>query len=123
MCLFLSSEEFGTKSGRMLCKLMGAEKTQSSRFTGLGFTLKDLESVPFGVALPIREAIYRCREQPCSDWPEEVCLLIGRQDLTKQAHKMTLAKSKAVSVKTLEMTVIQTSISCQPSETHCYHTI
>uniref|UniRef100_I3IXS1 Anaphase-promoting complex subunit 1 n=1 Tax=Oreochromis niloticus TaxID=8128 RepID=I3IXS1_ORENI len=62
-----------------------------------GFTLKDLESVPFGVALPIREAIYRCREQPCSDWSEEVCLLIGRQDLTKQAHKMTLAKSKSVS--------------------------
>uniref|UniRef100_A0A8C9YEK9 Anaphase-promoting complex subunit 1 n=1 Tax=Sander lucioperca TaxID=283035 RepID=A0A8C9YEK9_SANLU len=60
-----------------------------------GFTLKDLESVPFGVALPIREAIYRCREQPCSDWSEEVCLLIGRQDLTKQAHTMTLAKGKA----------------------------
>ncbi|XP_060896172.1 anaphase-promoting complex subunit 1 [Labrus mixtus] len=63
--------------------------------TSEGFTLKDLESVPFGVALPIREAIYRCREQPCSDWSEEVCLLIGRQDLTKQAHKMTLAKSKS----------------------------
>ncbi|XP_070834048.1 anaphase-promoting complex subunit 1 isoform X1 [Chaetodon trifascialis] len=63
--------------------------------TSEGFTLKDLESVPFGVALPIREAIYCCREQPCSDWSEEVCLLIGRQDLTKQAHKMTLAKSKA----------------------------
>ncbi|CAL1577909.1 unnamed protein product [Knipowitschia caucasica] len=58
------------------------------------FTIKDLESVPFGVALPIREAIYSCREQPCSDWSEEVCLLIGRQDLTKQAHKMTLIKSK-----------------------------
>ncbi|KAM9365814.1 anaphase-promoting complex subunit 1 isoform 2-T3 [Pholidichthys leucotaenia] len=63
--------------------------------TSQGFTLKDLESVPFGVALPIREAIYQCREQPCSDWSEEVCLLIGRQDLSKQAHKMTLAKSKA----------------------------
>ncbi|XP_063347765.1 anaphase-promoting complex subunit 1 [Pelmatolapia mariae] len=63
--------------------------------TSQGFTLKDLESVPFGVALPIREAIYRCREQPCSDWSEEVCLLIGRQDLIKQAHKMTLARSKA----------------------------
>lgn len=50
------------------------------------------------MALPVREAIYRCREQPCSDWSEEVCLLIGRQDLTKQAHKMTLAKSKAVSI-------------------------
>lgn len=67
-------------------------------YFGLGFTLKDLESVPFGVALPIREAIYRCREQPCSDWSEDVCLLIGRQDRTKQAHKMTLAKSKSVSM-------------------------
>nr|XP_020457532.1 anaphase-promoting complex subunit 1 [Monopterus albus] len=63
--------------------------------TSEGFTLKDLESVPFGVALPIREAIHRCREQPCSDWSEEVCLLIGRQDLTRQAHKMTLAKNTA----------------------------
>nr|XP_033469621.1 anaphase-promoting complex subunit 1 isoform X3 [Epinephelus lanceolatus] len=71
--------------------------------TSEGFTLKDLESVPFGVALPIREAIYRCREQPCSDWSEEVCLLIGRQDLTKQAHKMTLAKSKATEVLGLSL--------------------
>lgn len=62
-----------------------------------GFTLKDLESVPFGVALPIRDAIYQCREQPCSDWPEDVCLLIGRQDLTKQAHRVTLARGKCVS--------------------------
>ncbi|KAG9332862.1 hypothetical protein JZ751_014466 [Albula glossodonta] len=36
-----------------------------------------------------------CREQPCSDWSEDVCLLIGRQDLTKQAHKLTLAKGKS----------------------------
>uniref|UniRef100_A0A3B3ZG24 Uncharacterized protein n=1 Tax=Periophthalmus magnuspinnatus TaxID=409849 RepID=A0A3B3ZG24_9GOBI len=63
------------------------------------FTLKDLESVPFGVALPIREAIYRCREQPCSDWSEEVCLLIGRQDLTKQAHKMTLSVGSGLSLE------------------------
>ncbi|XP_061646236.1 anaphase-promoting complex subunit 1 [Phyllopteryx taeniolatus] len=63
--------------------------------TSQGFTLKDLESVPFGAALPIRDAVYHCREQPCADWSEEVCLLIGRQDRTRQAHKMTLAKSKA----------------------------
>ncbi|MBN3295003.1 APC1 protein, partial [Amia calva] len=59
------------------------------------FTLKDLESVPFGVALPIRDAIYQCREQPSSDWSEDVCMLIGRQDLTKQAHEFTLAKGKS----------------------------
>uniref|UniRef100_A0A3Q2P210 Anaphase-promoting complex subunit 1 n=1 Tax=Fundulus heteroclitus TaxID=8078 RepID=A0A3Q2P210_FUNHE len=64
----------------------------------VGFTLKDLESVPFGVALPIREAICQCREQPSSDWPEEVCLLIGRQDLTKQAHKMTLSVGSGFSL-------------------------
>uniref|UniRef100_A0A671SPY4 Anaphase-promoting complex subunit 1-like n=1 Tax=Sinocyclocheilus anshuiensis TaxID=1608454 RepID=A0A671SPY4_9TELE len=63
--------------------------------TSAGFTLKDLESVPFGVALPIRDAIYLCREHPCSDWSEEVCALIGRQDLTRQAHKVTLANRKS----------------------------
>uniref|UniRef100_A0A8C1PZ75 Anaphase-promoting complex subunit 1 n=1 Tax=Cyprinus carpio TaxID=7962 RepID=A0A8C1PZ75_CYPCA len=57
--------------------------------------IRDLESVPFGVALPIRDAIYQCREQPCSDWSEEVCALIGRQDLTRQAHKVTLANRKS----------------------------
>ncbi|XP_026795079.3 anaphase-promoting complex subunit 1 isoform X1 [Pangasianodon hypophthalmus] len=62
--------------------------------TSEGFMLKDLESVPFGVALPIRDAIIQCREHPCSDWSEEVCALIGRQDLTKQAHKVSLAKGK-----------------------------
>uniref|UniRef100_A0A3Q3W0X4 Anaphase-promoting complex subunit 1 n=1 Tax=Mola mola TaxID=94237 RepID=A0A3Q3W0X4_MOLML len=67
--------------------------------TSEGFTLKDLESVPFGVALPIREAVYRCREQPCSDWSEDVCLLIGRQDLTKQAHKMTLSVGSGLSLE------------------------
>ncbi|XP_019371655.1 PREDICTED: anaphase-promoting complex subunit 1 isoform X1 [Gavialis gangeticus] len=63
--------------------------------TNVGFTLRDLESLPFGVALPIRDAIYRCREQPASDWPEAVCLLIGRQDLSKQAREGNLPKSKS----------------------------
>uniref|UniRef100_A0A8D0L7S2 Anaphase-promoting complex subunit 1 n=1 Tax=Sphenodon punctatus TaxID=8508 RepID=A0A8D0L7S2_SPHPU len=55
-----------------------------------------LKSLPFGVALPIRDAIYHCREQPASDWPEAVCLLIGRQDLSKQACEGNLPKSKSV---------------------------
>ncbi|XP_069743780.1 anaphase-promoting complex subunit 1 [Narcine bancroftii] len=63
--------------------------------TDLGFTLKDLESVPFGVALPIRNAIYHCREQPSSDWSEAACSLIGRQDLSKQAHEGKLHKTKS----------------------------
>uniref|UniRef100_A0A674IBW9 Anaphase promoting complex subunit 1 n=1 Tax=Terrapene triunguis TaxID=2587831 RepID=A0A674IBW9_9SAUR len=64
--------------------------------TSVGFTLRDLESLPFGVALPIRDAVYHCREQPASDWPEAVCLLIGRQDLSKQACEGNLAKGKSV---------------------------
>ncbi|KAM4693876.1 anaphase-promoting complex subunit 1 [Discoglossus pictus] len=62
--------------------------------TNIGFTLRDLESLPFGVALPIRHAIYQCREQPNSDWPEAVCLLIGRQDLSKQACDENIPKAK-----------------------------
>ncbi|XP_019518434.1 PREDICTED: anaphase-promoting complex subunit 1 isoform X4 [Hipposideros armiger] len=63
--------------------------------TNVGFTLRDLETLPFGIALPIRDAIYHCREQPASDWPEAVCLLIGRQDLSKQACEGNLPKGKS----------------------------
>ncbi|XP_025210775.1 anaphase-promoting complex subunit 1 [Theropithecus gelada] len=65
-------------------------------FNYKGFTLRDLETLPFGIALPIRDAIYHCREQPASDWPEAVCLLIGRQDLSKQACEGNLPKGKSV---------------------------
>ncbi|XP_053314793.1 anaphase-promoting complex subunit 1 [Spea bombifrons] len=63
--------------------------------TNIDFTLRDLESLPFGVALPIRHAIYQCRQQPASDWPEAVCLLIGRQDLSKQACEGNLPRTKS----------------------------
>uniref|UniRef100_A0A8C4ENG8 Anaphase-promoting complex subunit 1 n=1 Tax=Dicentrarchus labrax TaxID=13489 RepID=A0A8C4ENG8_DICLA len=103
--LYITEDENATSTdvSKYLAKLSAgvcvfAASKLGHGYFDLGFTLKDLESVPFGVALPIREAIYHCREQPCSDWSEEVCLLIGRQDLTKQAHKMTLGKSKAVSL-------------------------
>ncbi|XP_030051793.1 anaphase-promoting complex subunit 1 [Microcaecilia unicolor] len=63
--------------------------------SNVGFTLRDLESLPFGVALPVRHAIYHCREQPASDWPEAVSLLIGRQDLSKQACEGNLPRGKS----------------------------
>ncbi|KAH0510942.1 Anaphase-promoting complex subunit 1 [Microtus ochrogaster] len=63
--------------------------------TDVGFTLRDLETLPFGIALPIRDAIYHCREQPDSDWSEAVCLLIGRQDLSKQACEGNLPRGKS----------------------------
>ncbi|PIO35328.1 hypothetical protein AB205_0200750, partial [Aquarana catesbeiana] len=63
--------------------------------TDIGFSLQDLESLPFGVALPIRHAIYQCRQHPASDWPESVCLLIGRQDLSKQACEGNFPQTKS----------------------------
>ncbi|XP_015271620.1 PREDICTED: anaphase-promoting complex subunit 1 [Gekko japonicus] len=79
--------------------------------TNVGFTLRDLESLPFGVALPIRDAIYHCRQQPASDWPEAVCLLIGRQDLSKQACEGNLPKCKASDTQVLSSDVPSTTES------------
>lgn len=79
-------------------------------FLMLGFTLRDLESLPFGVALPIRDAIYHCRQQPASDWPEAVCLLIGRQDLSKQACEGNLPKCKAVSITRKGRGILQNNL-------------
>lgn len=78
--------------------MAGLNETFSPFVSSQGFTLRDLETLPFGIALPIRDAIYHCREQPASDWPEAVCLLIGRQDLSKQACEGNLPKGKSVSI-------------------------
>ncbi|XP_033102759.1 anaphase-promoting complex subunit 1-like [Anneissia japonica] len=51
----------------------------------MNFTLQDLQSLPFGVALPLQEAISECKKSPPSDWSEAAYVLIGRQDLSKQA--------------------------------------
>lgn len=51
--------------------------------TDLGMTLEELECLPIGLSLPFREAIFHCRYNPPSDWPEEPYVLIGRQDLAK----------------------------------------
>ncbi|KAJ7341215.1 hypothetical protein JRQ81_005067 [Phrynocephalus forsythii] len=79
--------------------------------TNMGFTLRDLESLPFGVALPLRDAIYHCRQQPASDWPEAVCLLIGRQDLSKQAREGNLPKCKVSDAQVLSSDMPSTAES------------
>ncbi|KAL2083271.1 hypothetical protein ACEWY4_021044 [Coilia grayii] len=83
-----SMVRFEAQQGNLAEKLM-------EWLSSAGLTLKDLESVPFGAALPIRDAIYQCQEHPCSEWSEDVCALIGRQDLIKQAHKVPLVKGKS----------------------------
>uniref|UniRef100_A0A452U4G1 Anaphase-promoting complex subunit 1 n=1 Tax=Ursus maritimus TaxID=29073 RepID=A0A452U4G1_URSMA len=85
-------------SQRIIGTVAGLNEKFSPFLSSQGFTLRDLETLPFGIALPIRDAIYHCREQPASDWPEAVCLLIGRQDLSKQACEGNLPKGKSVSI-------------------------
>ncbi|KAJ8307875.1 hypothetical protein KUTeg_014573 [Tegillarca granosa] len=60
-------------------------------FIFVGMTKRDLEYLPVGIALPFREAIFHCRCNPPSDWPEQAYVLIGRQDLS---HLMSLDKQK-----------------------------
>lgn len=48
-----------------------------------GFRLEDIESIPYGVALPLREAMRSCRQNPPGNWPQEAYVLIGREDLAK----------------------------------------
>ena len=51
----------------------------------LSFTSADLDDLPFGIALPIRESIRICQTNPPSDWPLAAYELLGRRDLTKMA--------------------------------------
>lgn len=45
------------------------------------WTLADLDVLPWGVALPLRQAIQHCRGNPPTDWPQEAYVLIGRNDI------------------------------------------
>jgi anaphase-promoting complex subunit 1 len=45
------------------------------------WTLADLDCLPWGVALPLRQAIQHCRSSPPTDWPQEAYVLIGRNDI------------------------------------------
>ncbi|GBC06091.1 hypothetical protein RclHR1_06610014 [Rhizophagus clarus] len=59
------------------------EKAMIFEMVKFGFTSKDIESLSFGIALPLREAIRKCKETPPEDWPEAAYILIGREDLAK----------------------------------------
>ncbi|KAL0039031.1 hypothetical protein WJX77_005730 [Trebouxia sp. C0004] len=45
------------------------------------WTLPDLDTLPLGVALPLREALQRCRAKAPSGWPLAAYVLIGRDDI------------------------------------------
>ncbi|XP_043478595.1 anaphase-promoting complex subunit 1 [Leptopilina heterotoma] len=47
----------------------------------LGMRKKDLETLPPGVAVILKDVMHRCREEPLSNWPADIYELVDRQDL------------------------------------------
>eukprot|EP00178_Gracilaria_changii_P009992 TRINITY_DN290_c0_g1_i1.p1 TRINITY_DN290_c0_g1~~TRINITY_DN290_c0_g1_i1.p1 ORF type:complete len:1791 (-),score=140.12 TRINITY_DN290_c0_g1_i1:12125-17497(-) len=47
------------------------------------FGRTDIDSLPFGTALPLQDALWVCRQQPKESWPSEMYTLIGREDLLR----------------------------------------
>uniref|UniRef100_A0A0C9RW07 ANAPC1 protein n=1 Tax=Fopius arisanus TaxID=64838 RepID=A0A0C9RW07_9HYME len=57
----------------------------------MGMSKKDLETLPPGVALLLKDVMHRCRERPPSTWPTQAYELIDRQDLaTLEKHLQSL---------------------------------
>jgi len=50
-----------------------------------GFTLADLETVTFGLSIPLREALRECRSNPSGRWPADAYVLVGREDMAALA--------------------------------------
>eukprot|EP00798_Chlamydomonas_sp_ICE-L_P019895 gene19895-26598_t len=46
-----------------------------------GWTCADVETLPLGVGLPLKEAFQRVRAEPPSGWPVEAYALVGREDI------------------------------------------
>jgi anaphase-promoting complex subunit 1 len=51
----------------------------------MSFTSESLDDLPFGISLPIREAMRICQMNPPSAWPLAAYKLLGREDLAKMA--------------------------------------
>ncbi|CAG8532055.1 7553_t:CDS:2, partial [Acaulospora morrowiae] len=62
------------------------ERSTILEIVKIGFSIKDIDSLPFGVAIPLREAIRTCRDEPPSNWPGEAYILIGREDLAELSY-------------------------------------
>lgn len=52
---------------------------------GYGLTADKLNLLPFGISIPIKEALKLCQEAPPMDWEPQQYVLIDRFDLAKMA--------------------------------------
>jgi hypothetical protein len=62
-----------------------------------GLSVHDITSLPSGIALPLLDALQRCRVAPACDWPVEAYNLIGREDLARMAGAAGGADAIAIS--------------------------
>ncbi|XP_076165385.1 anaphase promoting complex subunit 1 isoform X2 [Ptiloglossa arizonensis] len=59
----------------------------------MDMTKKDLEILPPGVSLLLKDVMYRCRERPPSNWPMEAYELVDRQDLAALEKHLKSSRS------------------------------
>eukprot|EP00941_MAST-03F_sp_MAST-3F-sp1_P006129 g6129.t1 len=71
----LYCDEKGAGPSRSKCEKILARMVED------GFTREVLQNLPFGVALPLQQALYDCRSDLPMRFPAEAYLLAGREDL------------------------------------------
>jgi anaphase-promoting complex subunit 1 len=83
----------------------------------MGMTRRELQTLPAGIALLLNDAIYSCRSDPPSDWPESAYRLIVRQDLAAQCcqSKQTAGTVSGSSTSSGNNLYSHLPQSCSPS--------
>jgi anaphase-promoting complex subunit 1 len=85
-----------------------------------GMTQGDLETYPPGVAVPLKEAILICQENPAFEWTNRALQLIGRKDismgLNNQPRTTTYAyeKSQSKDVNSIISSILEKSNAISP---------
>lgn len=51
-------------------------------------TTRYLDTLPIGIYFLFYNALWKCRENPPSDWPADAYYLVWREDLAAQAQKV-----------------------------------
>ncbi|KAK9828929.1 hypothetical protein WJX72_002853 [[Myrmecia] bisecta] len=78
-CAQLGAGQAGAASAKKVV-LEGAQKLVLA-MVDKGWDLAEVDSLPMGVALPLREAMQRCRASPPAGWPVAAYVLIRRDDI------------------------------------------
>lgn len=82
-----------SSSTNILCEFYNALNTSAEAavqaMANKNFTAIDLDRIPFGVAYPLRQAIYDCRQHTCWKLTEHAYTLIGREDMAVISNQFT----------------------------------